>query len=385
MMKIPRSTVSGIANDLKEESSLGSSLLLFLSSDFALLYEHHTKIDPLAFEIPRSTVSGIANASKEESSLGDRKGLMIPKFTSALYTHALDLLSHVLGFLLAQVYLQWFLNFSEMLMKEIDAKSTIPLDRLRLLLRSVSQLFEDSFADPTVPYGGEAIHCLSIKLGIESHLHRNLITLYGSEMNAETRRRNMLKVIHIIKKGMFYRSLTAMLHAFAYTSPKEALTVFGLVVKLGTPHASNISPLLVAFKHHQTGAPWVGASMFMLMEHYQIPLVPRLFGGIVEIYVAKGFLVHALDIIKANLNNVDNICITAFLDGCIRHDQVMEPALGLVEYLERQNFQYKINVSLIRRLKLCGLQVEFGSNVVIEQKEVGASWIGSMELGGLQH
>ena len=50
-LQIPRSTVSGIANDLKEESSLGSSLLLFLSSDFALLYEHHTKIDRLAFEV----------------------------------------------------------------------------------------------------------------------------------------------------------------------------------------------------------------------------------------------------------------------------------------------------------------------------------------------
>ncbi|KAG2295931.1 hypothetical protein Bca52824_042600 [Brassica carinata] len=384
MMKIPRSTVSGIANDLKEESSLGSSLLLFLSSDFALLYEHHTKIDRLAFEIPRSTVSGIANASKEESSLGDRKGLMIPKFTSALYTHAISsfvmvpIQHHKAGSLVSRAWISTGSLTGQPYFTKVDRI-------LRLLLRSVSQLFEDSFADPTVPYGGEAIHCLSIKLGIESHLHRNLITLYGSEMNAETRRRNMLKVIHIIKKGMFYRSLTAMLHAFAYTSPKEALSVFGLVVKLGTPHASNISPLLVAFKHHQTGAPWVGASMFMLMEHYQIPLVPRLFGGIVEIYVAKGFLVHALDIIKANLNNVDNICITAFLDGCIRHDQDMEPALGLVEYLERQNFQYKINVSLIRRLKLCGLQVEFGSNVVIEQKEVGASWIGSMELGGLQH
>ncbi|KAL0674660.1 hypothetical protein Bca4012_002641 [Brassica carinata] len=377
MMKIPRSTVSGIANDLKEESSLGGLMISkLISRRFSSAIHKHA--------IPRSTVSGIANASKEESSLGDRKGLMIPKFTSALYTHAISsfvmvpIQHHKAGSLVSRAWISTGSLTGQPYFTKVDRI-------LRLLLRSVSQLFEDSFADPTVPYGGEAIHCLSIKLGIESHLHRNLITLYGSEMNAETRRRNMLKVIHIIKKGMFYRSLTAMLHAFAYTSPKEALSVFGLVVKLGTPHASNISPLLVAFKHHQTGAPWVGASMFMLMEHYQIPLVPRLFGGIVEIYVAKGFLVHALDIIKANLNNVDNICITAFLDGCIRHDQDMEPALGLVEYLERQNFQYKINVSLIRRLKLCGLQVEFGSNVVIEQKEVGASWIGSMELGGLQH
>ncbi|VVB09175.1 unnamed protein product [Arabis nemorensis] len=66
-----------------------------------------------------------------------------------------------------------------------------PSDR-DLLLRFVSELFEEHF-EHAFASTGSSIHCLAIKLGIERQNHRNLITLYGRQLDDADNRDSVIK------------------------------------------------------------------------------------------------------------------------------------------------------------------------------------------------
>ncbi|CAL9237032.1 unnamed protein product [Arabidopsis halleri] len=137
----------------------------------------------------------------------------------------------------------------DMVMRKISAESPIPLDRLRLLLQSVSRLFEEWFEYEVTT--GQNLHCLTIKLGIESHIHRDLITMYGRQLAIH--RESVRKVMQIIPRGSFYKSLDSMVHSFGYMCPNDSLAAFGIIVKLGFPSVSSISGLLVTLRFQNLG------------------------------------------------------------------------------------------------------------------------------------
>lgn len=261
-------------------------------------------------------------------------------------------------------------------MHKIDSESPVPLDRLRILLQSVSKMFEYQLEDGRMATGKQ-LHCLSIKLGIETHLHRNLITLYGRQLNEY--RECMRKVMGIIPRGSFYKSLTPMVHSFGYMSPIDALAAFGLIVRLGTPTEASIAGLLVALKYKNLEVSqdwkvkWSGDSVKNLVKHYGIPFVPKIAGGIVEMYACRGLMYSALETLL-EMPKIDSLGITSFLNGCVKHND-MSSASTLVKTLEKKGVVYTLNEAMMNTLICMKIGVKFGKNVKIYKKKVGSSGI----------
>ncbi|CAA7050711.1 unnamed protein product [Microthlaspi erraticum] len=255
------------------------------------------------------------------------------------------------------------------MMHFVHTHSPIALGRMQLLLQSISNMFGDSYD------AGRTLHGLCVKLGIESKIHRNLITLYGRMSFFQPEHRaTMLQIFQLIKPDYFYKALNSMVHAFGLCYPKDALSAFAWIVKLGTPTESNIIGLLVALKFHsEKETHLVGVNVLLLMNHYKIPVVPRIWGAIVDMYASKGLLSSARHTLLC-MGKIDDIPITSFLNGCVRYGD-MDEATKLVRLLEEKNVVYTLNEAFSNQLKYLGIGVDFGPNVKFTKKEVGHSFL----------
>ncbi|VVB03453.1 unnamed protein product [Arabis nemorensis] len=163
--------------------------------------------------------------------------------------------------------------------------------------------------------------------------------------------------------------------AHAFTELPLPLLVFAMILKLRYPEVSSIKGLLGALRTDKEKKQWqlelVEEKVHKLMRHYEIPLDPMISTGLIQLYTARGLMVHASKALL-RMPRIDSVAVTIFLHGCVIHKD-MKSASTIMRNLGEANVTYTISEDLEDKLRTAG--VAFGTNVTIVKKAVEWSWV----------